>query len=83
MVSKRSFSTFTIFFTLYFLEFRDLDEMSYDTDYDEISISSSPKCAVNLKLAVHEWVELFTGIMKVDRFEEMTIFLRINEVQVS
>ena len=74
MVSKRSFSTFTTFSNLYFLEFGGLDEISYDTDFDEISISSSPKCAVNLRLAVHEWVELFTGFMKADRFEEITIF---------
>ena len=46
-------------------------------------ISSSLKCALYLKLSVHEWMDVFLCIAQSERLEQIEVYAVITKVLIS
>ena len=45
-------------------------------------VSSSLKCTLYLRLAVHEWVDMFLCMAQSERLEQIKVSAEISEVQI-
>ena len=48
-----------------------------------VPISSSPKCTLDLRLTVHECVDVFLCIAQSERLEQIKVSTEISEVLIS
>ena len=69
-------------FRLFFTDYETFCDLCKGNT-DVVPISSSLKCALYLKLSVHEWMDVFLCIAQSERLEQIEVSAEIIEVLIS